>query len=95
MDLFPSIFHVAQEKEASVAESIVIDRDLIQRNIIFSKAIQDWKISSFKNFFSLLYSLRPRTQDPNKLWWEPISKVLFKVHTFYKSLSQSQHIQYR
>lgn len=86
-DLFPSEFRIACEKEASIADFMVIVRDQIQWNIVFSKAAQDWEVGSFEEFFRLLYSMRPSIQGNDKLWWVPAGKGTFSVQSFYKSLT--------
>lgn len=52
-DVFPSLFLFASVKDVSVAEVMVIAGEQIQLNINFSRAAQDWEISSFEEFVSL------------------------------------------
>lgn len=52
MDLYPLVFRIVREKEASVANYMVTTRDQIVWNINFMRTAQDREIGSFENFLS-------------------------------------------
>ncbi|KAG2723320.1 hypothetical protein I3760_02G165000 [Carya illinoinensis] len=85
-DAFPTVFHVACEPEASVADFLVRSGDQVQWNVTFSRAAQDWEVDSFGAFFRLVYSTKLNGMREDKLWWTPAGKGNFSVRSFYKSL---------
>lgn len=92
-DLFPTIFHIAQEKEAWVGEVMVCYGDQIYWHVNISRSAQNWKIDNFKSFFSSLYFVTPRIQDSDTLWWILTSKGLFSIHSYYKTLTRIQRVK--
>ncbi|XP_040992740.1 uncharacterized protein LOC121239540 [Juglans microcarpa x Juglans regia] len=85
---FPSVFHVACDQEASVADLMIRSGDQLHWNVIFSKAIHDWELNSVEAFFSRVYSTRMSGLREDKLWWNPAGKGIFSVRSFYKSLTK-------
>jgi hypothetical protein len=39
------------------------------------------------SFYSLLYSIRSRREEDDKLWWNPSHKGTFDVRSFYKIIA--------
>ncbi|XP_042974564.1 uncharacterized protein LOC122306191 [Carya illinoinensis] len=86
-DAFPSVFLVACDQEASVADLMVLSGDQVQWDVTFSRATQDWEMNCFEAFFSRVYSARLQVSCADKLWWIPAGKGIFSVYSFYKSLT--------
>jgi hypothetical protein len=49
--------------------------DSFQWNVSFARAAYDWEVDVFASFFNLLYSVRVRRDDVDKLWWSPPPKT--------------------
>ncbi|KAG6718914.1 hypothetical protein I3842_04G177000 [Carya illinoinensis] len=81
-DSFPSVFRVACNQEASMADFMVCSRNQIQWNVTFSRAAQNWELDSFETFFSLVYPVRLTGLRADKLWWTPVGKGTFLVRSF-------------
>ena len=96
LDLFPSLFLIASNKDATVAEvmKVSVSGRNIHWNINFNREAQDWEMESFVEFYSLLYSVRPNIQQEDELWWRPARKWVFSVRSFYKVLTQVPDIQF-
>ncbi|KAG7944491.1 hypothetical protein I3843_15G105600 [Carya illinoinensis] len=90
---FPSLFRVARDIDASVADVLERSGDQIQWNINFSRVAQDWEMSSIEAFYSLLYTTKP-DNSRDSLWWIPTVKGTFSMRSFYMSLSQETPIQF-
>ncbi|KAG2688934.1 hypothetical protein I3760_09G116400 [Carya illinoinensis] len=93
-DAFPTVFRVACDPKALVADFLVRSGDQAQWNVTFSRAAQDWEIDSFEAFFSLLYSTKLNDLREDKLWWTPAGKGNFSVRSFYKSLVTTPNSQF-
>jgi hypothetical protein len=44
------------------------------------------------SFFTLLYSIRVRSEGDDKLWWTPSHKGKFDVSSFYKVLAAKRKL---
>lgn len=93
MDLFPLIFQIVQEKEASMSTIMVHSRDQLLWQVNLIRVAQNWKIDSFESLFSFLYAVNLRLQDSDALWWTPTCNDLFSVYSYYKILTQAQNSQ--
>lgn len=92
-DTFPLLFRVTSDKDVSVAEVMGRLGEQIQWNIHFSRDAQDWEVSSFEAFYSLLYSINPSNAH-DRLWWILAAKGSFSVSSFYKSITQEPYTQF-
>jgi hypothetical protein len=54
----------------------------IQWNVSFTRAAHDWMVESFGLFFRVLYLVRVRREEEDKLWWFPSKNGLFDVKSF-------------
>ncbi|KAG6684222.1 hypothetical protein I3842_12G052100 [Carya illinoinensis] len=93
-ELYPSLFQIAREKDATVSEIMEIAGGQILWNINFTKEAHDWEISSFADFYGFLYSIRPNRQQEDVMWWTLTGKGTFSVCSFYKALTQVPNTQY-
>lgn len=55
-------------------------------NVNFIGAVTDWEVDFFTLFFNLLYSIRSRQGDEDKLCWALSKRGLFDVRLFYNFL---------
>ena len=93
-NVLPSLFQIASDKEASIAEVKGTSGEQLHWNISFSRAAQDWEMNSFADFYSLLYSVKPSNVQKDGLWWVPAEKGVFSVRSFYKALTQDPNIRF-
>jgi hypothetical protein len=60
---------------------------VVEWNVIFVRAIQDWEMDVISLFFELLYSCKISRGNADCIWWFPSKKGIFEVKSFYKILS--------
>jgi hypothetical protein len=58
--IFPDLFCIARDKEASVAAHMQLRNDSLHWEIKFNRAAHDWELESISTFFELLYSAKVR-----------------------------------
>jgi hypothetical protein len=85
-EAFPVLYGFARDKEALVAAHLVLESGSLQWDISFIRATHDWDVEVLASFFTLLYSIRVRSEGDDKLWWTP-HKGKFDVSSFYKVLA--------
>jgi hypothetical protein len=51
----------------------------IQWSIIFTRPLKDWRVDVVFSFFYMLYSLRIRQGDVDRICWSPSKKRKFEV----------------
>jgi hypothetical protein len=83
---FPALFSIVRNKDAMVADNLVVHNGVIQWNVLFTRQIQDWEMDMVISFFDRLYSISARHGEGDKLVWNPSKKCLFKVRSFYEEL---------
>jgi len=59
-EAFPKLFGIARSKEAWVVDNMLFSNGVIQWNVSFVKAVQDWEVDLEFAFFGVLYSFRWR-----------------------------------
>uniref|UniRef100_A0A2N9I8D0 non-specific serine/threonine protein kinase n=1 Tax=Fagus sylvatica TaxID=28930 RepID=A0A2N9I8D0_FAGSY len=58
--IFPDLFCIARDKEASVAAHMQLRNDSLHWEIKFNRAAHDWELESISTFFELLYSAKAK-----------------------------------
>jgi hypothetical protein len=84
---FPSLFSIARYKEAWVKDNFIWRNGVVEWNVIFVRAIQDWEMDVISSFFELLYSCKISQGNVDRIRWFPSKKGIFEVKSFYKVLS--------
>jgi hypothetical protein len=84
---FPSLFRIARYKEAWVKDNFIWRNGVVEWNVIFVHAIQDWEMDVISPFFELLYSCKISQGNVDRIQWSHSKKGIFKVKSFYKILS--------
>lgn len=87
-DSLPSVFRIASEKEASMADLMVIVGDMAYWNACFTWTAQDWEVYNLEEFFRLLYSLIQALMAPTGCHGYSQRKSIFSICSFYKALAQ-------
>ncbi|KAG6705367.1 hypothetical protein I3842_07G176000 [Carya illinoinensis] len=93
-DLFPSLFQLASAKDVSMADVLETSGGHTHWNVTFSRAAQDWEVSCFAEFYSLIYAIRPNRQLEDVMWWKLAAKGSFTVRSFYKALTMEPNAQF-
>jgi hypothetical protein len=91
---FPNMFSLAQCKDASMANHLVLLSDFQRWNVNFLRVTHDWEVDLFTSFFNLLYSFRLRQGGKNKLCWVLSKRELFDVRTYYNVLIPHDNIPF-
>jgi hypothetical protein len=76
----------ARAKDAPVEAHMDFSGSVIQWNVSFARAAQDWEVDAFASFYTM-YLVRIRLEEENRLWWIPSKRGLFGVKSFYSVLS--------
>uniref|UniRef100_A0A2N9I0Y1 Protein kinase domain-containing protein n=1 Tax=Fagus sylvatica TaxID=28930 RepID=A0A2N9I0Y1_FAGSY len=76
--IFPDLFCIARDKEASVAAHMQLRNDSLHWEIKFNHAAHDWELESISTFFELLYSAKARVPPRVAFftWLASLGKVL-------------------
>jgi hypothetical protein len=82
------LFGIAAAKDASVANNLELLGGSNQWNVSFTRKAHDWEVDVFASFFQMLQSIIVRKGGENKLWCVPSKKGLFKVESFFHSLTR-------
>jgi hypothetical protein len=86
-EAFPILYGIAHDKDALVTAHLVSKGGFLQWDVSFIRAAHDWEVEVLASFFTLLYSIRVRSEGDDKLWWTPSHKGKFDVSSFYKVLA--------
>jgi hypothetical protein len=54
---FPILFNIVRNKEAMVADNLVVQNGVTQWNVIFTCPVQDWEMEMVFSFFARFYSI--------------------------------------
>jgi hypothetical protein len=73
-EVFPVLYDIAPDKDAHVANHLVVVSGSYQWDVSFFRAAHDWEVDVLASFFSLLYSSRVDREGKDQLWWSPSHK---------------------
>ena len=83
--MFPGLYSLASNKEASIADNFDSVSGSRQWNICFLRSLNDWEVEDLASFYSLLYSYS-LGGEADKIWWVLNRKGKFEVRSFYNIL---------
>jgi hypothetical protein len=86
---FPALFGIACLKDTVVADNLELLGDSFQWNVSFIREAHDWEVDVFAYFFQLLLSVKVNRDNEDSLWWVPSKKGVFKVKSFFYSLTSA------
>jgi hypothetical protein len=87
--IFKALFSsIERNKDAMVADNLVVQNGVIQWNVIFTRPVQDWEIEMVLSFFARLYSMSVRHEEDDSLVWNLSKRGLFEVKSYYEVLSR-------
>jgi hypothetical protein len=85
--LYPELFSIAREGEASVAALLSIRDGALHWDINFLRNIQDWELEFLCSFMDVIYSLRIDGNGVDKFCWKKSASLGFFVKSYYRCLS--------
>ena len=83
--MFPSLYNLASNKEATIANNHDSLSGSHQWNDSFLRSLNDWEVEDLASFYSFLYSYM-LGGGADKIWWVPSRKGKFEVRSFYNIL---------
>jgi hypothetical protein len=93
LELFPGLYGLASNKEASIADNLELVSGYRQWNISFLRSLNDWEVDELASLYSLLYSYN-LGDGADKIWWIPNRRGKFEVRSFYTILTSSVNIHF-
>jgi hypothetical protein len=91
---FPDLFSIAADKEAAVADYLMIRNGNIHWEVTFERNLQDWEIESLTSFLDRIYSASINDSGIDQMCWQQDDKLGFTVKSYYKCLNASPPIQF-
>uniref|UniRef100_A0A2N9IJT9 Protein-lysine N-methyltransferase FSB_LOCUS52282 n=1 Tax=Fagus sylvatica TaxID=28930 RepID=A0A2N9IJT9_FAGSY len=85
--LYPGLFSIAREGEASVATLMSTSNGALHWDINFLRNIQDWELEPLCSFMDVIYSLQIDGSGVDKLCWNGSKSLGFTVKSYYRCLS--------
>ena len=83
---FPDLYRIARHKDASVRDLMSYKSSTLQWDVCFVCRVQDWEVDTITVFMDLLYSVKIRQDEADALCWNPSSRDIIGVKSFYKVL---------
>jgi len=90
---FSVLYDIARDKDAHVADHLVMVNGSYQWDVNFFRTAHDWEVEVLASFFSLLYSSRVDREGEDQLWWSP-HKVKFDVRFFSMVLACKEAVHF-
>jgi hypothetical protein len=88
LEVYPGLYSLASNKEASIADNFDSVSGSRQWNISFVRSLNDWEVDDLVSLYSLLYTFN-WGHGADKIWWVPNKKGKFEVKSFYSILNSS------
>jgi hypothetical protein len=85
--LYPELFSIARDKDASVATLMSFSNGTLHWDVSFSWNVQDWELESLVAFMELIYSQTLDGTGQDQLCWNKMEKKGFSVKSFYLCLN--------
>uniref|UniRef100_A0A2N9G078 Reverse transcriptase domain-containing protein n=1 Tax=Fagus sylvatica TaxID=28930 RepID=A0A2N9G078_FAGSY len=93
-EAFPTLFFIALNKEAAVAEYMQFSHGNLHWEVKFVRNLQDWELDSLVSFLSRLYSVSINDSGLDRMCWQRDSKTEFSVHSYYCCLHVPNPVQF-
>ena len=85
-DLFPTLYHIAQDKQALVSDYLTWHNAEMVWSVPLIRALQDWELADFTTFMENLYKIKLKRNDADQMIWDHTGSGLFEVRSFYRML---------
>jgi hypothetical protein len=83
---YPALYSIVRFPDAWVVDNLSVVGGVAQWNVLFTRYAQDWEVEMVMSFYELLYSIRIRHGEVDRVLWNLSKKKNFAVKTFYKAL---------
>jgi hypothetical protein len=91
---FLVLYDIARDKDAHVADHLVVVNGSYQWDVSFFRATHDWEVDVLAPFFSLLYSSKVDREGEDQFWWSSSHKGKCDVRYFYKVLACKEAVHF-
>jgi hypothetical protein len=85
---YPVLFRLSRHPETSVADILHFDGPTPTWDIQFTRPMQDWELDIVNSFLEILYSSPLCQGGLDLVCWNPSSREVFEVRSFYHALIQ-------
>jgi hypothetical protein len=88
LEVYPGLYSLASNKEASIADNFDLLSGSRQWNVSFLCPLNDWEVEDLASFYSLFYSYN-LGGGVYTIWWVSCRKGRFEVKSFYNILNSN------
>jgi hypothetical protein len=92
-DAFSVLYDIARDKDAHVADHLVVVNGSYQWDVSFFRVTPDWEVDVLASI-SLLYSSKVDREGEDQFWWSSSHKGKFDVRYFYKVLACKEAVHF-
>ena len=92
--MFPGLFNIATNKNASIADNRECLNGSAQWNVTFICRVRDWEVEVLASFYMLQYSHTMCGEGEDRMWWIPSRKGKLEVRSFYRILASKDFIPF-
>ena len=78
-DIFPTLYHIAQDKQAVVSDYLDWHNEEMVWSVILIRALQDWELTDFTTCMETLYNIKIKRNVADQLRWDHTGSGLFEV----------------
>ena len=75
---FPLLFHIAQSREARVADYLCWQNGVPHWDVRFTRLLHDWEVEPFQVLICLLYSTKVHQNQEDRVCWVLLRVVLLR-----------------
>ena len=93
-ETFPTLFAIACNPSASVADILRVHNDTTHWDLTFTRYVQDWECDTLMNLFEILYAKARIGNVVDTMCWGAAKSKCFTVGSYYRALSGMHHVSF-